>query len=355
MNTTPSLQDITRTLLAPHKGIFAVDESAHTMQKRLALADIAAGTPEDGDRLREMLFAVEGLSDYISGAILHESSLTRAARDGTPLADLLRRQGVLLGVKVDAGRAPLSAHNTPKAGDVVEQVSRGLDTLDTRLADLYAQGIRFTKWRSVFTITDTLPSAHCISANAHVLAQYASIVQAHNMVPIVEPEVLYSGTHTLARSEEVITDVLKTLFDTLVAYDVDVAHVILKSSMALPGKESGVEHSPKDIAASTLAAFEHSVPDNVGGIVFLSGGQTPEQATQNLDAIAKAHLDTWPITFSYSRAAEEEAIIAWGGDDAHVPAAHRALLHRLALLTAAQQGVLPKENFATHTVVPSIV
>jgi fructose-bisphosphate aldolase, class I len=175
------------------------------------------------------------------------------------------------------------------------------------------------------------------------------------MVPIVEPEVLYSGTHTLARSEEVITDVLKTLFDTLVAYDVDVAHVILKSSMALPGKEGGVEHTPKTIAESTLAAFEKSVPENVGGIVFLSGGQTPEQATKNLDTIAKAHVATWPITFSYSRAAEEEAIIAWGGDDAHVPAAHRALLHRLALLTAAQQGVLPKENFATHTVVPSIV
>jgi fructose-bisphosphate aldolase class I len=340
MHTTHTLSDITHTLLTPKKGIFAVDESASTMQKRLALAGIAEGTETDGDRLREMLFATEGLSNYISGAILHESSLTRTARDGTPLADLLRQQGIMLGVKVDGGLVHLSPHNTPTEGSVSEQVSRGLDTLDTRLADLYTQGIRFTKWRSVFTITDTLPSAHCVSANAHVLAQYASIVHAHNMVPIVEPEVLYSGTHTLARSEEVITTVLKTLFDTLAAYNVDVAHVILKSSMALPGKESGAEHAPKEIAESTLTAFEKSVPENVGGIAFLSGGQTPEQATKNLDAIAKAHVDTWPITFSYSRAAEEEAIVAWGGDDANVQAAQSTLLRRLVQLNSAQQGTL---------------
>jgi fructose-bisphosphate aldolase class I len=160
------------------------------------------------------------------------------------------------------------------------------------------------------------------------------------MVPIVEPEVLYSGTHTLARSEEVIADVLKTLFGTLAAYDVDVAQVILKSSMALPGKESGVEHAPKDIAESTLAAFEKSVLDTIGGIVFLSGGQTPEQATKNLDAIAKAHVERLPITFSYSRAAEEEAIIAWGGDDANVQAAQSTLLRRLMQLSSAQQGAL---------------
>jgi len=340
MHTPSQLQDIARTLLASKKGIFAVDESPRTMQKRLALAGVEHGTEEDADALREMLFGAAGLGEYISGAILYESSLTRTAKDSTPLAELLRAQGIVLGVKVDKGLAPLFAQGETEESATSEQVSRGLDTLSERLPAFYEQGVRFTKWRSVFAITDTHPTGVCMHANAHVLAQYAAIVQSHGMVPMVEPEVLYEGEHSLARSQEVIENVLRVLFETMAEYNVDLSGVILKTSMALSGKQSGVEHTPKEVAESTLSAFEASVPEGVAGIVFLSGGQTPEQATKNLDAIAKAHNNTWPVTFSYSRAIEEEAIVVWKGKEENVPAAREVLLARLEKLVAAQGGEL---------------
>jgi fructose-bisphosphate aldolase class I len=332
---TPSLTDIATTLMTPKKGIFAVDESPRTMQKRLALAGIQNGTEEDSDALREMLFSMQGLGEYISGAILYESSFTRTASNGNILAELLREQGIMLGVKVDKGLAPLLPHVHTQSGEVTEQVCRGLDTLAERLPTFYEKGARFTKWRSVFSVSDTHPTETCITANAHVLAQYAVIVQEAGMVPIVEPEVLYSGEHSLERSQEVITTVLQKIFAVLAEYSVDMSEVILKSSMALPGKESGVTHSAKEIAESTLTAFEASVPKEVPGIVFLSGGQTPDMATENLRAIYAGHNGPWGMTFSYSRAIEEEAIVAWQGKQEHVASAHQVLRARLEKLVSA--------------------
>jgi fructose-bisphosphate aldolase class I len=316
--------------MTPGKGILAADESVTTMNKRLAAVGVAE-TSEMARQYRDVLFTTQDLGNYLSGVILFDETIRQNANDTTPFAHLLEMKGVMPGIKVDQGLIPLP--NFPN-----EEVSVGLDGLDARLDEYYSMGARFTKWRSVIRISDTTPTDTALHANAHVLARYAAIVQAHNMVPMVEPEVLYDGTHTIEKSAAVIKKTLSVLFDTLIAYRVSLPGLILKTSMALPGKESGTPLHAPDVARETIAALKESVPTQTGGIVFLSGGQTPVQATENLNAMAQNKNLPWPITFSYSRAIEEPVLDAWRGKESNRARAQEALLHRLKLNAAARAG-----------------
>lgn len=327
MNTP---HDIARFLMQPNKGILAADESTRTMEKRFAPIGLEQ-TAENDRRYRQVLFTTPGIERYLSGVILHDETIRQAADTGTEFVRILDHLDIVPGIKVDLGLAPL----THFPG---EEISRGIDTLETRLREYYEMGARFTKWRSVIHISDTSPSLTSLIANAHVLAQYAAMVQEYGMVPIVEPEVLYTGTHTVDRSSDVIAHTLATLFDTLAEYRVDLKGLILKTSMALPGKESGTPLDPPTIARETLSALRQSVPSETAGIVFLSGGQTPDQATANLNAIANSGPQPWPLTFSYSRAIEEPVIETWRGKDANIGEAQHTLTTLLQRNVAARNG-----------------
>lgn len=325
------LATIAKKMMERGKGLLAADESTGSAnEKRLAIVGIP-GTPENRRRFREILFTAPGIEQYLSGVILYKETLENRTADGTPLADLLIARGIIPGIKVDAGRKPLF-------GFEGEDVTQGLDDLDTRLAEYYEAGCRFTKWRAAFPISDTLPSTEAVKINTVMLARYAAIVQQAGMVPIVEPEVLYPGTHTIERAEEVTTYVLKTLMDTLLEYKVDLGGVILKSSMVLAGKDNETQSTPEEVATATIRTFKESVPAEVAGIVFLSGGQSAEQATKNLNAVAKANDGPWPITFSYSRAIQMPMLETWKGDEANVEAAQKILLEKCAENAKASLG-----------------
>lgn len=311
------IQSIATALVAPNKGILAADESPATMQKRFAPIGLEPN-PENNRRYRNLLFTAPEIEQYLSGVILYDETIRQASNDHEQFPKLLMGRGIIPGIKVDHGLEPL-------AGSEGEKVSKGFDGLHNRLHEYYDLGARFTKWRSVIHITDTLPTQAALDANAEVLAKYAKLVQMHDMVPMVEPEVLFDGTHTLARSGEVLRATLRALFRACDVQKVDLPALILKTSMALPGKDSGIPLVPEDIARETVVALNDTVPHEVAGIVFLSGGQSPEQATANLNAIGKLGTQPWPITFSYSRAIEEPVITAWGGDDANTAVAQDVL------------------------------
>jgi fructose-bisphosphate aldolase class I len=317
--------------MAPHKGILAADESVRTMNTRLSAVEVEE-TPEMARQYRDVLFTTKGLGDYLSGVILFDQTIRQMSNDRKPFARLLEEQGIMPGIKVDLGLAALP-------GFPEEEVSIGLDDLDRRLDEYYEYGARFTKWRSVIRIGQNLPTQTAIEANAHVLARYAAIVQAHHMVPMIEPEVLYDGTHTIERSAQVIEQTLKATFAQMLAYRVSLPGLILKTSMALPGKDSGKEMKAPDVGRETVYALKASVPKEVAGIVFLSGGQTPRQATENLNAIANSQNLPWPVTFSYSRAIEEPVLAAWRGKEQNRERAQEALIKRLQLNVAARDGV----------------
>ena len=326
----PTIQDIARKLMAPGKGILAADESVRTMNTRLSAVEVEE-TPEMARQYRDVLFSTDGLGDHLSGVILFDQTIRQMSNSRTPFARLLEEKGVMPGIKVDLGLVQLP-------GFPNEEVSIGLDDLDRRLDEYYEFGARFTKWRSVIRISDTTPTDTALQANAHVLARYAAIVQAHSMVPMIEPEVLFDGTHTIERSAQVIEDTLKATFAQMNAYRISLPGLILKTSMALPGKESGKEMRAPDVARETVHALRASVPKETAGIVFLSGGQTPRQATENLNAIANSSNLPWPVTFSYSRAIEEPVLAAWRGKEENRSRAQQALLHRLKLNASAREG-----------------
>jgi len=331
----PTIEELAKQMMMPGKGIVAADESERTMNKRLASINVPE-TEENGRRFRQLLFTSPGLEQYVSGVILYDATIRQTTDAGVPMAHVLEKQGILPGIKVDMGLEALPNFEG-------EEVSHGLDGLRERLKEYYEFGARFTKWRSVIRITDDLPSETALEANAHVLAHYAALVQEAHMVPMVEPEVLFDGTHTLDRSAEVLEATLATLFDALERYRVVLPGLVLKTSMALPGKESGIALEAPDIARETVHALKAAVPKETAGVVFLSGGQTPVQATENLNAIAQADALPWPVTFSYSRALEEPVLEAWQGEDDNVDAAQQAFLHRLALNVAARKGTYRTE------------
>lgn len=326
----PSIRELAGRLMAPGKGILAADESISTMNKRLAAVGVAE-TSESARQYRDVLFSAHGIGDYLSGIILFDETIRQTANNGMPFPHLLEQSGVMPGIKVDKGLISLP-------GFPNEEVSVGLDGLDERLNEYYIMGARFTKWRSVIRIVDSTPTDTALRANAHVLALYAALVQAHNMVPMVEPEVLFDGTHTIEKSADVLRRTLDILFDTLVLYHVSLPGLILKTSMALPGRESGTPVAAPDVARETVSALKDAVPAMTGGVVFLSGGQTPTQATENLNAIAQHSNLPWPVTFSYSRAIEEPVLDAWRGREENRERAQQALMKRLSLNVAARQG-----------------
>ena len=322
---------IARSLFANGKGVLAADESVHTATARLADYGIGAGE-EMRRQFRDLFLGAEGIEQYLSGIILFSETLIEKGDDKKLFPKSLAARGILPGVKVDLGTEPIAT--SPN-----ELITQGLLDLPERLAAYKKQGAVFTKWRAVIRIDgDELPTNVAVHENAKRLASYATEAQTAGLVPIIEPEVLLEGKHSRERARAVIGETLGTVFSVLEEHSVDRASVILKTAMALSGKESGKHDTPEEVAEATLAALMENVPRQVAGIVFLSGGQTPEQATENLAAInhqAKELNAPWPLTFSYARALQEEALSLWRGKKENVEAARAAYLARLAQVSAA--------------------
>ncbi len=329
MNTN-ELSATARALVAPGRGILAADESSGTIKKRFD--SIGVESNEDNRRAyRDLLFTAEGASAFISGVILYDETIRQSSLDGVPFPQLLTSQGIIPGIKVDTGAKLLAFTDG-------ETVTEGLDGLRERLDEYHALGARFAKWRATYSITDVLPSQLCFDANAHALARYAALCQEAGIVPIVEPEVLMEGNHTIERSQVVSTAALEALYRELYAQRVFLPGTLLKPNMVLSGYESKTQASDDEVARLTIDTFLHSVPAAVPGIVFLSGGQTDEQATARLDAMNKLGPHPWQLSFSYGRALQAPALKAWKGETTNVSAAKAAFLHRAKLNGAARSG-----------------
>ncbi len=327
------LYAMTRTaheIVAPGKGILAADESTPTMAKRLASIDLES---TEGRRraYREILFTAPGIGELVSGVILYDETIRQRASDGTPFPEVLRSQGVIPGIKVDAGSRPL-------AGFPDEVVTEGLDGLRARLEEYVGLGARFAKWRAVIRIGADRPTTTCIESNAHALARYAALAQEAGLVPIVEPEVLMDGDHDLDRCTAVTVTTLRAVYAQLAAHRVVLEATLLKPNMVLPGKDSPAQVGDAEIAEATVQVMRETVPAAVPGIVFLSGGQSDEQATTRLDAINRTGPQPWQLTFSYGRALQASVLRAWAGQESHRGAAQAALLHRARMNSAARQG-----------------
>lgn len=322
---------IARTLFAQGKGLLAADESVHTATKRLASYGIGTSI-EMRRQYRELFLGTPGVEQYLSGVILFSETLGQKADDGKTFPESLSTRGIAPGIKVDLGTEPFT--DSPD-----ELITQGLIDLPERLKEYAKHHPVFTKWRAVIRIDgDRLPTAKAIHENAKRLATYAKEVQSAGMVPILEPEVLLEGKHSRARAQAVIAETLGTLFAVLEEHSVDLSSAILKTAMALSGSESTKKDTPEEVAEATVTALMETVPKELAGIVFLSGGQTPEQATDNLAAVAKLAHDReapWPLTFSYARALQEEALAVWKGKPENVPAARETFMVRLEKVSAA--------------------
>ncbi|HZQ60712.1 MAG TPA: class I fructose-bisphosphate aldolase, partial [Casimicrobiaceae bacterium] len=316
MSNHETLRATIAELIRPGKGILAADESQPTITKRFAALGIES-TEENRRKYRTLLFTTPNAQEYLAGVILFEETLTQSSDDGMPLPQLLVSRGIVPGIKVDKGTVPLP--NAP--GDVITQ---GLDGLADRLKGYKTQGARFAKWREVYQISDCNPTALGIEANAEVLARYAAICQEEGIVPIVEPEVLIDGDHTLERSHEVSEAVLHAVFQALHRHRVLLEGMVLKPSMVIPGKANAHKAAPEEVARATLEVLTRTVPAAVPTINFLSGGQSPEQATANLNAMnAMAPNKPWVLSFSYARALQDPPMKLWGGRNENVAAAQR--------------------------------
>ena len=303
MNIRSELQATVEALAQQGKGILAADESGPTVAKRFKTIGVES-TEENRRAWRVLLLAAPGLGEFISGVILHEETLAQRTDDGTPLPQWIARQGMVPGIKVDAGKIPL----TGAPGD---EITEGLDGLAKRIDAYRRQGARFAKWRAVYNVSDTLPSRLAVEANAESLARYAAIRQERGIVPIVEPEVLIDGDHSMARCAEVTEAVLHEVFHALHSHRVVLEHMLLKPSMVLPGKANAQQASPAEVAHQTIQILRRTVPAAVASVNFLSGGQTPEEATANLDAMNRLAPQPWQLSFSYGRALQESALRAW--------------------------------------------
>ncbi|GAA1148286.1 class I fructose-bisphosphate aldolase [Nocardioides aquiterrae] len=326
----PSIVRTAHALVAPGKGILAADESTPTIAKRLATIGLESTEPVRR-RYREVLFTTPRLAEHISGVILYDETIRQHTTDGTPFPRLLLDAGILPGIKVDAGTTPL-------AGFPDEVVTQGLDGLRERFAEYAQLGARFAKWRAVIRIGRGRPSATCIQANAHGLARYAALAQEAGLTPVVEPEVLMDGPHSLDRCAQVTTTVLRAVYDQLARHRVRLDGTLLKPNMVLPGTDSTEPVTDETIAVRTLEVLRNAVPAAVPGIVFLSGGQTDEEATARLDALNRHAPQPWELSFSYGRALQAPVLRTWRGDEANVAAAQSVLLERAALNGAARYG-----------------
>ena len=328
------LAAVAKSLVAEGKGILAADESTSTIKRRFD--SIGVENNEDNRRAyRELLFRTPGVGKYISGVILYDETIRQKASDGTPLVKLLQDQGVIPGIKVDIGAKPLAF--SPK-----ETVTEGLDGLRERLAEYKKLGAQFSKWRAVVTIDgDDIPSLYCIRVNAHALARYAALSQEAGIVPIVEPEVLMDGDHSIDRCNEVTIRTLRTVFNQLASQRVRFEGMLLKPNMVLSGKDASGRAAAEEVARYTVEAFRDTVPASVPGVVFLSGGQSDDEATVNLDAINRYASKVgvpWQLTFSYGRGLQAAPQKAWSGKRENVSAAQRAFAHRSRVTAAARMG-----------------
>lgn len=331
MNADEMLQRTIAQMVRPGKGILAADESLPTIGKRFAA--VGVDNTEDNRRsYRALMCRAPGIGEFLSGVILFEETLEQTTDDGTPLPVVLARQGVVPGVKVDKGKGPLP-------GAPGDQVTYGLDGLAERLARYREQGARFAKWREVYPVGEHNPTPLGVEANAEMLARYAALCQQEGFVPIVEPEVLIDGDHTLARCAEVSEAVLHAVFHALHRHRVTLEYLVLKPSMVIPGKEYPQKASPEQVAEATVRVLRRTVPAAVPGINFLSGGQGPEEATANLNAMNAAFPGRpWELSFSFARALQEPVMAAWAGRARNVDAAQHVFLHRLRMNGAAQRG-----------------
>ena len=324
------LEGIALTLVANGKGILAADETVPTLTKRFDTLGIQS-TEKSRRTYREMLFTA-GVADFISGVIMQDETIRQKSSDGTPLAQVLSNQGILPGIKVDTGAKPL-------AGAPSETVTEGLDGLRDRLSEYRNMGALFAKWRAVIHISDTLPSHACISANAHALARYAALCQEQNLVPIIEPEVLMDGSHSIERCEQVTATVLHTVFQSLHDQGIQLEGMLLKPNMVISGKQSPHQAPVQEVATATLRCLRRYVPPAVPGVVFLSGGQEDLIATAHLDAINRLPSPrSWKISFSYGRALQDQALDAWRGRDENLAAGQQALYQRARCNSAASLG-----------------
>jgi fructose-bisphosphate aldolase class I len=325
-----ALEHTAREMVAEGKGVLAADESAGTMSKRLEHVGVEPNE-ENRRRWRELLFTTEGIEEQISGIILFDETMRQTAADGTPFPELLTERGIIPGIKVDTGAHPL-------AGSSKEKVTEGLDGLRERLAEYSEMGARFCKWRAVITTGDGIPTDYCIHVNAHALARYAALCQEAGMVPIVEPECLMDGDHTILRSFVVTTTTLHQVFHELREQHVAYEGMVLKPNMVMSGYDAPYQAGVQEVADLTLRALKETVPAAVPGIAFLSGGQSDQLASAHLNAMNQVENLPWEVTFSYGRALLGLSLETWRGEDANVPAAQAALRHRSRLTAAARRG-----------------
>jgi fructose-bisphosphate aldolase class I len=330
MAITGTLVETARAMVAPGKGILAIDETEPTCTKRFVACGIDS-TEESRRDYREMLITTPGAGEYISGAILVDETIRQTTEDGQPFAEALARRGIIPGIKVDEGTKPM-----PDAPG--ETVTDGLEGLNERLEEYRRMGARFTKWRAVLRIGEDVPSRQAIDANAKAFGRYVRTAQQAGLVPIVEPELLMEGDHDIVRCAEATHEVLESVFKELVGQGCRLDGMVLKPNMVTPAASSTARAEPEEIATRTIEVLRRCVPPEVPGIAFLSGGQTGEEACANLNAITSRGPNPWEITFSFGRALQYPALEIWGGNAANVPVAQSAFLHRLRMSGLARDG-----------------
>jgi fructose-bisphosphate aldolase class I len=323
------LKAIARSIVADHKGVLAADESTGTIKKRFDSIGVES-TEENRRAYRNLLFTTPGFEEFVGGVIMYDETIRQASDDGTPFGELLASKGVVPGIKVDTGAHELAGHPG-------EKVTEGLDGLRARFEDYHALGARFSKWRAVITIGDGIPTDACIHTNAHALARYAALSQEAGIVPIVEPEVLMDADNTIERCYEVTARTLHVVFYELYRQEVALEGMLLKPNMVISGKQCPTQASSSQIAELTVDCFLRHVPATVPGIVFLSGGQSEVEATENLNSVNRVG-GPWPLSFSYGRALQASTLEAWGGEPDNVEAGQDAFLHRARMNALAVAG-----------------
>lgn len=329
------MESTARSLVAEGKGLLAADESFGTIEKRLQAINVPS-TEENRRAYRELLFTTPKLGQFISGVILFDETIRQKTRDGVPFVEVLRQQGIIPGIKVDKGAKPM-------AGFPGEKITEGLDGLRARFEEYYKLGARFSKWRAVITIGDGIPTDSCLIANAQALARFAALSQEAGLVPIVEPEVLMDGDHTIERCEEVTQRTQHIVFDVLFDQRIVLENMLLKPNMVISGKDCAQQVDSAEIARATVRCLRRNVPAAVPGIVFLSGGQNDLEATQNLNAVNQLGPHPWHVSFSYGRALQDAPQKTWSGDSEKVLEAQKALLRRARANSAAQTGNYSRE------------
>ncbi|HLT91623.1 MAG TPA: class I fructose-bisphosphate aldolase [Woeseiaceae bacterium] len=324
------LNAVAKAMVGNGKGILAADESAPTIKKRFDTISLES-TEENRRAYREMLFTTPGLADYIGGVILFDETIRQSTSDGVPFAQYLNERGMIAGIKVDKGAKPLALYPG-------ELVTEGLDGLRDRFREYRELGAKFAKWRAVINIGDGIPTDFCLQANAHALARYAALSQEANIVPIVEPEVLMDGAHSIQRCEEVTSRTLRLVFEALKAHRVELPGIVLKPNMVISGSEAPERAGPEEVAEATLRVLKAEVPAEVPGIAFLSGGQSPEEATEHLAIMNRMGPLPWELSFSYGRALQAPSLEAWRGRPEQVKAGQDALFKRAKLNSLAHLG-----------------